>query len=402
MSKVYRYKAITVDGKMRNDRIEADNLLDLEQRLAGMGLELINFSEFKGSSFSFKSRVIPRKELINFSFQMQQLTKSGVTILDGLKDLSESVGDGRLKEVLTGLVDEIEGGKTFSQALSEFPDIFDEVYITLIRVGEESGRISEVLGDLSENLKWQDEMISHTKKIMIYPAIVTVVVLAVVAFLMVYLVPQLIPFIKDIGGEIPLHTRALIATSDFLANYWYLVLGLPIIGGIVIGKLKKIYPELNFNIDRLKLKLVLFGPLILKTNLARFSNYFAMMYSSGLTVLDALKISDKLVSNAVIRKAVVDVRLLIEEGEMISNSFKAVGIFPPLVIRMIKVGENTGALDESLLNISYFYNREVKETVDKIEASITPMLTVVLGALMMWIMVSVLGPVYDSLTKMKF
>ena len=127
-----------------------------------------------------------------------------------------------------------------------------------------------------------------------------------------------------------------------------------------------------------------------------------MMYSSGRTVLDALKISDKLVSNAVIRKAVVDVRLLIEEGEMISNSFKAVGIFPPLVIRMIKVGENTGALDESLLNISYFYNREVKETVDKIEASITPMLTVVLGALMMWIMVSVLGPVYDSLTKMKF
>ena len=402
MSKVYRYKAITVDGKMRNDRIKADNLLDLEQRLAGMGLELINFSEFKDSLFSFKSRVIPRKELINFSFQMQQLTKSGVTILDGLNDLSESVDDGRLKEVLTGLVDEIEGGKTFSQALSEFPDIFDEVYITLIRVGEESGRISEVLGDLSENLKWQDEMISHTKKIMIYPAIVTVVVLAVVAFLMVYLVPQLIPFIKDIGGEVPIHTRALIATSNFLANYWYLVLGLPVIASIIVAKMKKTHPVLEFNIDRLKLKLVLFGPLILKTNLARFSNYFAMMYSSGLTVLDALKISDKLVSNAVIRKAVVDVRLLIEEGEMISNSFKAVGIFPPLVIRMIKVGENTGALDEALLNISYFYNREVKETVDKIEASITPMLTVILGALMMWIMVSVLGPVYDSLTKMKF
>lgn len=402
MSKVYKYKAITLEGKIRNDRIEADNLLDLEQRLGGMGLELINFSEFKGNLFSFKSKKITRKELINFSFQMQQLTKSGVTILDGLKDLSESVPEGRLREILTGLVDEIEGGKTFSQALGEFPSIFDEVYITLIRVGEESGRISEVLNDLAENLKWQDEMMSHTKKIMIYPTIVSVVVLAVVSFLMVYLVPQLIPFIKDIGGEIPLHTVALIATSEFIGSYWYLVIGLPIILYIVIGNLRKRNPEFNYNVDRLKLKMILFGPLILKSNLARFSNYFAMMYSSGLTVLEALKISDKLVNNSVIAKAVVDVRQLIEEGELISSSFKTVGLFPPLVIRMIKVGENTGALDESLMNISYFYNREVKETVDKIEASLAPMLTVILGGLMLWIMISVLGPVYDSLTKMEF
>lgn len=402
MSKVYKYKAITLEGKIRNDRIEADNLLDLEQRLGGMGLELINFSEFKGSAFSFKSKKITRKELINFSFQMQQLTKSGVTILDGLKDLSESVAEGRLREILTGLVDEIEGGKTFSQALAEFPSIFDEVYITLIRVGEESGRISEVLADLAENLKWQDEMMSHTKKIMIYPTIVSVVVLAVVSFLMVYLVPQLIPFIKDIGGEIPFHTVALIATSEFIGSYWYLVISLPVVLYIIIGNIRKRYPEFNFKIDQLKLKMILFGPLILKSNLARFSNYFAMMYSSGLTVLEALKISDKLVNNTVIAKAVVDVRQLIEEGELISSSFKTVGLFPPLVIRMLKVGENTGALDESLMNISYFYNREVKETVDKIEASLAPMLTVILGGLMLWIMIAVLGPVYDSLTKIEF
>ena len=402
MSKLYKYKAITVDGKLRNDRIEADNLLDLEQRLGGMGLELITFKEFSGSLFSFKSKNITRKELINFSFQMQQLTKSGVTILDGLQDMSETVPEGRLREILTGLVDEIEGGKTFSKALAEFPSVFDEVYITLIRVGEESGRISEVLGDLAENLKWQDEMVSHTKKIMIYPAIVSVVVLSVVAFLMIYLVPQLIPFIKDIGGEIPLHTLALIATADFIGNFWYLVIGVPVITVIAIKIMQKRSPKVRFNIDRIKLKLFLFGPLILKSNLARFSNYFAMMYSSGLTVLDALKISDKLVSNAVISKAVNDVRQLIEEGEMISNSFKEVKIFPPLVIRMLKVGENTGALDESLLNISYFYNREVKETVDKIEASLSPLITVILGGIMLWIMSAVLGPVYDSLSKIDF
>lgn len=401
MATVYKYKAIDARGKIRNDVIEADNLLDLEQRLSGMGMDLINFKEKKESLFKFKSRGISRKELINFTFQMEQLTKAGVSILDGLNDLKESVGEGRLKEVLSGLVDEIQGGKTFSGALAEFPEIFDTVYITLMRVGEESGRISEVLHDMAETLKWHDELIAHTQKIMIYPAIVTVVITAVVSYLMVALVPQLIPFIKDIGGEIPIHTRALIATSNVLGDYWYIIFSLPFVLYFGIGELAKKKPEVRMLIDRIKLKLYIFGPLIFKINLARFSNYFAMMYSSGLTVLDGLKISELLMDNAVLAKSIRDVRENIAEGALISDSFSSVGVYPPLVVRMLKVGENTGALDEALLNVSYFYNREVKESVDKMEAAMTPLLTVILGAVMLWIMSAVLGPIYDSLTKIQ-
>jgi type IV pilus assembly protein PilC len=127
-----------------------------------------------------------------------------------------------------------------------------------------------------------------------------------------------------------------------------------------------------------------------------------MMYSSGLTVLDALKISERLMNNSVLAKSVVDARNHIEDGDLISESFKQVNMFPPLVIRMLKVGENTGALDEALNNVSYFYNREVRETVDKMEAAITPVITIVLGAVMLWIMSAVLGPIYDSLSKMNF
>ena len=402
MATVFKYKAIDSQGKIRNDRIDADNLLDLEQRLGGMGLDLISFKEHRASALTFKSKKISRKDLINFSFQMQQLTKSGVSILDGLKDLKDTVEESRLKEVLAGLVDEIQGGKTFSQALAEFPEIFDTVYITLVRVGEESGRISEVLHDMAETLKWHDELISHTKKIMIYPAIVTLVVFGVVSFLMVYLIPQLIPFIQDIGGEIPLHTRALIATSWFLGNFWYVVIGAPIALFFILRYMANKNPDLRYKLDSLKLRIFLFGPLILKTNLARFANYFAMMYSSGLTVLDSLKISEMLVDNAVLEKSVKDAREMIADGGAISESFRQVDIYPPLVIRMLKVGENTGALDDSLLNISYFYNREVQETIGKLEAAITPMLTIILGAIMMWIMMAVLGPVYDSLTKIQF
>jgi len=398
---MYRYKAIDAVGKVRNDSIEADNLLDLEQRLSGMGMDLINYKEQGASLFDFKTKRIPRKELINFTFQMQQLTKSGVSILDGLADLRDSLPNGRMKEVLSGLVDEIKGGKTFSGALSEFPEIFDTVYITLVQVGEETGRIAEVLNDMAETLKWHDELIAHTKKIMIYPAIVTVVITAVVSYLMIFLVPELIPFIEELGGTIPIHTKALIATSWFLGNYWYIVFGTPVILFFAIRALAKQKPEVRMFIDKLKLKFYIFGPIILKTNLARFSNYFAMMYSSGLTVLDSLKISELLMGNAVLTKSITDIRSKIADGGQISESFDSVDIYPPLVIRMLKVGENTGALDEALLNISYFYNREVKEAVDKMEAAMTPVLTIIMGGIMLWIMSAVLGPIYDSLTTLQ-
>ena len=399
MSKLIQYKAIDEFGKIHNDSILIENTPELEQRLNVMGLELINFREKKESFLSFKSKKVPRSELINFSFQMQQLTKSGVSILDGLHDLKETVTDGRMKEVISSIIVEIEGGKTLSQSLETFPDVFDNIYVTLIKVGEQSGNISEVFYDLAETIKWHDELVSHTKKIMIYPTIVTVVVLSVVTFLMVFLIPQLIPFIKNIGGEIPLHTRALIVTSDALVNYWYLIFGIPILAFIALKVASKRNEKVKYKVDSIKLKIWLFGPLLLKTNLARFSNYFAMMYRSGLTVLESLKIAENLVNNVVLSKAIVDSRSHIEEGAQISDSFKSVDIFPPLIVRMLKVGENTGALDDALVNVSYFYNREVTETIDKLEAAITPLLTVILGVIMMWIMSAVLGPVYDSLSK---
>ena len=388
---------------MRTDSIEADNPLELEQRLSNMGFDLINFREKKPSSFSFerKRAGITRKDLINYTFQMEQLTRAGVPIIEGLADLRDSMPDGRLKDVLAAVIDEIQGGKTFSSALADHPSVFDNVYVTLVRVGEESGRLSEVLLDLAETLKWQDEMISHTKKIMIYPSIVSLVVLAVVTFLMTYLIPQLVPFIKDMGGEIPLHTMALIATSDFLVNYWYVVFGLPVLIFLLVKFFAKRNPKFRYRLDNLKLKIWLFGPLLLKIKLARFANYMAMMYSSGITVLDSLKISKDLVDNAVLHDAIQQASGHISDGEAISEGFKKVELFPSIIIRMIRIGENTGALDKALLNISYFYNREVRESIEKLEPAISPVLTVILGGIMMWIMLAILGPVYDTISTLQ-
>ncbi len=399
----YKFKTIDAAGKIRSDTMVASNPMELEKRLGNMGFDLLSFKEQgRVSGLVIKGKSINRRELINFTFHIEQLIKSGVPLIDSLKDIRDSIEYSHFTDTLQAIIDDIEGGKTFSLALSEHPNIFDNVYVTLVRVGEETGQLDVVLKDLAESIKWQDELISQTRKIMIYPAIVSVFVLMVVVFLMMYLMPQLIPFIKNIGGQIPWHTRLLINISSLFVSYWYLVLALPVIiySGLRILIAKN--ERFHYFTDGLKLHIWLFGPLLMKIKLARFANYFAMMYSSGITVLDALKISEDMVNNKVLQTSINRARASISEGTIISKSFEQLGVFPTMIVRMLKVGEDTGAMDEALLNVSYFYNREVKEAIEKIEPALLPVLTVLLGLIMMWIMTAVLGPVYDAVSSVKF
>lgn len=398
----YKFRTIDAKGKIRNDTMVASNPMELEKRLGAMGFDLLSFKEQgKAVKNALHIKTISRRELINFTFHIEQLIKSGVPLIDSLKDIRDSIDYSPFTDVLQTIIDDIEGGKTLSLALAEHPAIFDKVYVTLVRVGEETGQLAEVLSDLGETIRWQDELMSQTKKIMIYPAIVSVIVLLVVAFLMMYLMPQLLPFIKNLGTEIPLHTKILIAVSNIFVEYWYLIFSLPVILYFSLKTASKNNYEVRRYLDGIKLKTWLIGPLLAKIKLARFANYFAMMYSSGITVLDALKISEAMVDNVVLEESISEARNSISEGIIISKSFESVGVFPSMIVRMLKVGEDTGAMDDALLNVSYFYNREVKESIDKIEPTILPILTVILGGIMMWIMMAVLGPVYDAVSGVK-
>ena len=398
----YRFRTIDSEGKVRGDTMIASNPMELEKRLGTMGFDLLSCEEqVKASKSLFKSKTITRRELINFTFHIEQLIKSGVPLLDSLKDIRDSLDYSHFTDVLQTIIDDIEGGKTFSLALSEHPQIFDNVYVTLVRVGEETGRLAEVLDDLGETLRWQDELASHTRKIMIYPAIVTLIVLLVVSFLMMYLMPQLVPFIRNIGSEIPLHTRILMDISNAFVDYWYLIFGIPILLFTSTKLLIKRNDTLRYYYDGLKLRVWLFGPLLTKIKLARFANYFAMMYSAGITVLDALKISEDMVDNLVMAESISNARTQITDGTQISESFESIGMFPSMIVRMLKIGEDTGAMDDALLNVSYFYNREVRESIDKLEPTLMPALTLILAMIMLWIMSSVLGPVYDAVANVK-
>jgi type IV pilus assembly protein PilC len=397
---MYAYKAINNLGKNTKGLQDAANLVDLEMQLKRSGLDLINARVVEDNS-TFGLKKIKRPDLITFFFNLEQLTRAGVPLLECLADLRDSMEEPVFREIIANLVKSIEGGKKLSQAMALHPNAFDKIFVSLVSAGEESGRLVEVFKYLTDSIKWQDEMSSQTKSMMIYPLFVGSIVLGITFFLMIYLVPQLVGFIKGMGMEIPFQTRLLLATSGIFVNYWYILLATPV---VLFGAFKAaliLRPSLQYHVDNLKLHIWPTGPVLRKIILARFANTFAMMYASGITILDCLANSKDLVNNQVMAKSMGQVIIEIESGKNLTQSFQQTGMFPALVIRMLKVGESTGQLDMALLNVSYFYDRDVKESIKKVQVMIEPTMTIILGALLGWVMLSVLGPIYDIIGKVK-
>jgi type IV pilus assembly protein PilC len=398
---LYSYRAVDDLGKTHKGLQDAANQVDLELRLRRSGLDLID-AKLDRSKSGMGGRKIKRTELITFFFNLEQLTRAGVPLLESLADLRDTMNDPHFREIIANLVESIEGGKKLSQAMAQHPDAFDKIFISLTFAGEESGRLPEVFQHITESLKWQDEMSSHAKTILLLPAVVGTVVAGVTFFLMIYLVPQLVSIIKGMGQEIPIQTRILIATSSFFVNYWYVLLAVPVILPIAGKLIISSSPEMRFKFDQIKLDMWVIGPILRKIILARFANTFAMMYGSGITILDCITNSRDVVNNLAVAKSLEDVTHEIESGKNLTQSFQNTGMFPPLVIRMLKVGEATGSLDKALLNVSYFYDRDVKNSIKKVQTMIEPTMTIVLGALLGWVMLSVLSPIYDIIGKVKF
>lgn len=397
----YSYKAADPHGDVREGIIDAANVDELEMRLDQMGLMLISLKNKSKSYGPFsRHRGIGRRNLIVFCFNMEQMANSGVPVIDGLVSLRTGVDDVVLKELLTSLVEDIRAGRQLSQAMEAHPGTFSPVFIRLIHVGEQTGNLGDIFHDLTENLKWEDEVASQAKKVMTYPAIVGTVVTGLVFFLMIYLVPQLMQFILEMGGEIPLHTRALIGFSNFISDWWYLLLMVPVIAFVVIKIAVSINITIRRSFDRFKLEIWMFGPLMRKIILVRFTRAFALMYRSGIPVLDSLTISEGLTDNLVIREALEQARKMVSEGKSITASFQTTNIFPPLVLNMLQVGESFGKLDKSLINVSYFYDRDVKESIAKLETAIEPLMTGILGGIIGWVILSVLGPIYQLIEKL--
>lgn len=408
----YKYKALNELGRPIRGSISAASEVDLYNQLQSASLELIDCSVIgkgKSSSFGnfFESKVKTR-DLIQLFVHMEQMQGAGVPLLDSLSDIRDGTENGRLRDMMSDITRDVTDGSALSEAMARHPKVFTNLYISLIAAGEETGDLTSSYRQLIKYLKWVDGINSKIKKATRYPLIVTFVVLLTITFMMMMVVPQIVGFLKFLDLELPWFTVALISTSDFFVEPAFSLLGFPVYGGfVVLGVPALIYigmkvlhrnsESIAYQIDKAFLSLPVFGELIRKITIARYSQTFAALFASGIDVVSGLKSARETVSNLVMIDAMNTVENMVQAGSPLSESFNGCGEFPSLVVRMVKVGEESGNLTAVLDQVSEFYTKDVNEAIDGMIEMIQPTLTAVLGLMIAWIAAGSLGPIYLNL-----
>jgi type IV pilus assembly protein PilC len=383
--------------------IMAANESDLFNRLNDTGLSLVSckqMSEKSSKLAALTAKRIKTRDLVQLFLHLEQLQKAGVPLLDALSDVRDTTDSTRLRDVMSDIYNEVVEGSSLSNAIAKHPNVFESIFVSLIGAGEETGNLTNSFQQLIKHLKWTDAMNSKVKKATRYPKVLLVVVFGVIWLMMGYVVPEVVGFLKNIDMELPGVTLALIATSAFFGNYFlYILAGL--IGLYVFLKAGRVLSEgFRYRTDYIALHLPVMGMLIRKISLSRFCTTFAVLFTSGLEILKCLDAAQRTSGNMVITEALELVRQQVQEGSPLSTAMNASGEFPSLVVRMMKVGEESGNLSGVLEQISEFYDKDVNDAVDAMIQMIEPALTVILGGMMLWIAAAVFGPVYDSFSKM--
>ncbi|MDE1151906.1 MAG: type II secretion system F family protein [Micavibrio sp.] len=399
----FSYRAINERGRPVRGVVTAANESDLFNRLNEGGMSLLDCKEMSDKSGKFASltaKKVKLRDLIQMFVHLEQLQKAGVPLLDALSDVRDSAESSRLRDMMGDVYSEVASGSSFSNALSKHPSTFEPIFISLMNAGEETGNMVESFGQVIRHLKWTDAMRTKVKKATRYPKILICVVTLVIWVMMTQVVPTVTGFLKEIGQELPGVTLALIATSNFVQDYFgYIFLGL-ILAYIGLRVGRTVSEGFKYRTDYIALHSPGFGSLIRKIALSRFCQTFAVLFTSGLEILKCLDAANQTAVNLVLTEALVRVRNAVQEGSPLSAALNASGEFPSLVVRMVRIGEESGNLTGVLEQVSEFYNADVNEAVDGMIAMIEPIMTVVLGGMILWIAAAVFGPIYNSLGKM--
>lgn len=398
---VYNYISLNDKGRKMRGQMSAANELDLEERLKVIGLDIVDAKEVKsGKKSTFGSVNI--QDLIIFCIHMEQLERAGVPILESIADIRDTSDNPYFKNIIAEIYENVRGGEMLSQALSKHPKVFNTIFTSLVRAGEKSGNLQDVFQHLAYHLKWVNNIRRKVKKATYYPIFLLLLMFGIIALMMLFVIPKLSVFLKAQDFELPFYTKALIGTSDFFLNYWY-VMGLaPFVIFFGLKILTQMSDNFAYNLDQFKLFLPYIGSTIRKIDLARFCHFFGIMYKSGLGILECLDTASSIVTNKVLQDSVGVVKKSVSEGNSITESLRMSNQFPNLVIRMFKVGEESGNLDATLENINFFYDREVDDAVSNLVGVIQPALTIIMGGLMMWVSMAIFGPLYNSFSKMNF
>ena len=350
----------------------------------------------------FQRKKVKPKVLMIFTRQLATLIDSGLPLLRGLNVLAKQERDPVLKKTILKLADSVQSGETFSTGLAQHPVIFNDLYVNMVKAGELGGVLEVVLNRLAEFQEKAAKIKNKVAAAMIYPVIVMVLAVAIMAFLLVFIVPRFEAIFHDMLGDKPLPSITLfvIGVSRFVQNHWLVLIGL-IIALVAAFKFAARTRAGRSTIDRIKLRLPLFGSLIRKTSVSRFSRTLGTLVTSGVPILQALNITRETAGNAVIANAISQVHDSVKEGESIVLPLETSGAFPPMVISMIDVGEETGQLPEMLLKVAEVYDDEVDNSVAALTAALEPIMIIILAVVVMTIVIALFMPLISIITGLQ-
>ena len=391
----YSYTASDSVGKILHGVIPAENDLDLANKVSGLGHYLIRAKVVANPvKVNYRLRRIKPKGVLTFTIHLHALLDSGAHLSSALGDLARDSETEDTRKLIEDIRLRVEGGTSLRESLSYHPKSFPKIYTAVVGAGESTGKLLSALKDLIGLLEWQMELKAKVKEAATYPIILFCAMLAVVSLLVIKVIPVFEPIFKEAGAALPLPTQIVLGVSHFLRNFWYIILGFFIL--LVAGY--RTYNSTSrgkYRLDSLKLKLPLCGSLLRKVAIARFSHTFSLALKSGVPVLTALDIAGEVIGNSRLEQVVLKGREAVNRGEKIAESFQLSKEFPPLVVRMIGVGEQSGALVETMGKVNQFYDREVLAAVKKIFVLFEPIMIVVMGVVVGGIALSIFLPMFQ-------
>jgi type IV pilus assembly protein PilC len=379
MPDTYAYKVRDRGGNLISGTLVADNEALVLQRLREQGLTPLEVGkQGRGLNIELTKKKVKLKELAVFSRQFATMVNSGLPILRALSILAGQTSNTELARILTECRMDIEQGGSLSSALQKHPKVFNDLYVSMVKSGETGGSLDSVLLRLADVIENEVKLRGKIKAAMTYPIAVVALVSLILTAMLLFVVPQFKSIYAQLGGSLPMPTRMLLLVSDLFKKFWYVVLIGLFVGRFVFRRWKAT-PAGRESVDAFKLRVPVFGSLFHKTALARFAGTLAMLLRSGVPILQALEIVSDTVNNKVISKAVADVQASVREGESMAKPLAKHRVFPPMVVQMLAVGEETGQVDVMLEKVSMFYNQEVEAAVDSLTSLIEPLLIAVIG-----------------------
>ena len=395
---VFEYKGKSVSGTVVQGNLKAKNRMDLERMLRANRILVTSVSK-KPSDLNIRIGTgIKKIHISRFTRQFATMIGAGLPMVQCLDILAEQMEAPEMRKIVSEVKESVQSGTTLSEAMRKHKKVFDDLYVNMVEAGEVGGALDTILVRLANYREKADALARKVKGALVYPVVVSIVAIGVTIAMLKFIVPVFAKMFSDLGAELPEPTLIILGLSDFINDYfWFMILG--VLALVAAVKLYGRTSKGRLNLDKLKLMLPAVGNLIRKSSVARFSRTLGTLISSGVSILDALDTTARTAGNRVVHDAIKKATVSIAEGDTITGPLKESGVFPPMVIQMISVGEKTGGLDEMLNKISDFYDEEVDAAVTALTSMIEPVVIVVMGAVIGGILIAMYLPMFDVIGK---